>query len=152
MNSIYLFDGKAKLGPFSIDEIKLMTIAPGTKFWYEGLPQWLPIEKLPDANIGGQSITIHKKPLKKKQAQFLWILSGLVFLAIFALYGLFFNDLSESKLVEISFYWFGPLVFCITSLIATYNRSEKAILWGLIVSLIGTFALVLFFAGLWSAL
>ena len=152
MKEIFLFDGKIKLGPFSLEEIKEMTIAPGTKFWYEGLNQWFPIEKLPEANVSGESIQTGRAPLKKSQAKFLWIFFCSILIIVFAMYSVFFNDLSESRLIELSFYWFGPLAFSIIALIATYNRSQKAILYGLIGALIGTFLLVLFFQGLWSAL
>lgn len=152
MDGIYLYDGKVKLGPFSLDEISKMTIAPGTTFWYEGLEQWLPIEKLPAAKIGGTSVLIGKPDINRKQLKFLWIFTIVVLITIFALYGIFFNNLSETELVEISFYWFGPLIFSVVSLIACYTRSKHAILYGLIGSLIGVMLLVLFFMGLWSAL
>ena len=152
MDQIYLFDGKVKLGPFSIEEIKQMTIAPGTKFWYQGLTQWLPIEKLPVAKIGGESIQINKKPLNQKLIKRLWFFTLIVIAIILSLYGVFFDNLSETELVEISFYWFGPIVFCIVALISAYNCKEKAVLYGLIGALIGILALVLFFTGLWSSL
>lgn len=150
MNNIYLFDGKAKLGPFSEDEIRQLSPSPETLFWYEGLPKWLPIEKLTFVN---GSVIIKQKPaIDKNKIRLYWGLTLFVLLSIIAIYGIFFNELSESELVEISFYWFGPLVFSITALIATYSRSNKAFFWGLIAALAGIFHLVLFYLGLWSAL
>ena len=129
-----------------------MVISPWTKFWYSGLSQWLPIEKLADANVGGKSIHIQKPEINYSRVRFLWILTAVVLISIISLYGAFFNSLSETMLVELSFYWFGPLSCCIVALIATYNRYEKAILYGLIAALLSTIGLILFFAGLWNSL
>ena len=150
MNNIYLFDGKAKLGPFSEEEIRQLSPAPGTLFWYEGLPKWLPIEKLTLLNY--TQIIKPKREIDWGKIRLYWALTIFIFVTITAIYGAFFDEFSESELVEISFFWFGPLVFSITALIATYSKSKRAAFCGLIAALAGIFHLVLFYMGLWSAL
>lgn len=152
MNNIYLFDGKTRSGPFTEEEIKKLHLSPGTLFWYYGLSQWLPVEKLTIANIDSTKKIYSKPELNRKNIRLYWGLTILITLFIFFLYGIFFDEFSESELIELSFYWITPLVFIVTALISTYSRSKKPAFWGLIASLVAILHLVLFFIGLWSSL
>lgn len=39
---IWLYLNGIQQGPYTLDEIAQMNLAPSTPVWYEGLPQWLP--------------------------------------------------------------------------------------------------------------
>lgn len=39
---IWIYLNGMQQGPYSLDELSAMGVAPSTPVWYEGLPQWMP--------------------------------------------------------------------------------------------------------------
>jgi serine/threonine protein kinase len=66
------------------------------------------------------------------------------------LYIFFFNDLSETELVRISWMWILPTAFGLIGL--AFQNSKRPILYALMSTVIASLILACFFAGLWSSL
>ena len=50
MSQYYYTDGKERFGPFSIDELRDKPIDENTLVWKEGLPDWVPANKMAELN------------------------------------------------------------------------------------------------------
>ncbi len=152
MKKIFLFDGSEKTGPFSEDDLNKIKLTKRMRYWHDGMPKWLPVEMLNNVRFENNR---NSKPVKIRNHKLIttmWIITSIILLLVFLLYSLFFNEFGESELVQFSFYWFGPLIFCVTTLITAYAKSNRPLLYGLLAAISGTIFLVLFFGTLWSAL
>jgi hypothetical protein len=152
MKDIFLFDGSKKTGPFSEVELSNLKLTKRMRYWHDGMPKWLPIENLPFVKIENSR---NPKPIKLRNYKLIttmWIITSIILLLVMLLYTFFFNEFGESELVQFSFFWFGAIIFCATTLIAAYSKSNKPLLYGLLAAISGTLFLILFFGTLWSAL
>lgn len=46
MKKYFLHNGQQQYGPYSLEELKSMNIAPETMAWYDGLPQWMRADQI----------------------------------------------------------------------------------------------------------
>lgn len=44
---IWIHINGVQMGPYSLEQIKVMNLPPATPVWYEGLPQWMPACQAP---------------------------------------------------------------------------------------------------------
>lgn len=152
MNKIFLFDGKEKTGPFSEEDLKNIQLNKKMRFWYDGMPKWLPIEMLGNTTVQNKLFAKPKKVRNYTLIYLMWIFTGIISLFVLLLYSFLFDEFGETELVQFSFYWFGPLVFSITTLVSAYSKSKRPLLYGLLAAVTGTVFLILFFATIWSSL
>ncbi|MBI5540143.1 MAG: DUF4339 domain-containing protein [Bacteroidia bacterium] len=152
MNKIFLFDGKEKTGPFSEEDLKNLYLNKKMRFWYDGMPKWLPIEMLGNATIQNKLFAKPKKIRNYTLIYLMWVFIGIISLFVLLLYTFLFDEFGETELIQFSLYWFGPLVFSITTLISAYSKSNRPLLYGLLAAISGTVFLILFFGIIWSAL
>ena len=84
----------------------------------------------------------------------MWTIFFIVLAGIIAIYGLMFDSLSETAMIELSYLWSGPLLFAIIGLIAAYNGAQKAkpYIFGLIGLLVAPILLLMFFQVFWQML
>ena len=68
------------------------------------------------------------------------------------LYGMYFNDFSETELVNLSFVWIACLAFGFSGLELEKKRKKYVLLKAFGFAFLALFVLVLFFATMWSAL
>lgn len=47
----YIGDAGHQRGPFTIDQLRAMKLAPSTLVWREGMPQWQPAHLLPELQL-----------------------------------------------------------------------------------------------------
>lgn len=92
--------------------------------------------------------------VNKSAVKVLWVIFFIVLAVIIAIYGLLFDSLSETAMIELSYLWSGPLLFSVAGLIAAYNGAErgKPYLFGLIGLISGPILLFIFFGLFWSML
>ena len=90
----------------------------------------------------------------KSAVKVMWTILIIVIAGIIAIYGLMFDSLSETAMIELSYLWSGPLLFAFIGLIAAYNGAEKGkpYLFGLIGLLSAPVLLFMFFQVFWRML
>lgn len=171
MSKYFYIEGSQKKGAFSLEELKEKgVISPETRMWTEGMKRWLPagsIEEvssffgfeyqpvIPKVKMSDSDKRARHQEIDKKNRVYsilMWIIHGLSLLSMFLIYGLLFDEFSESELVFISFFWIIPFVFSLAGIVAVWIRSRYPWLVSL-VALIACFqVLYIFFEFAWSSL
>ena len=92
--------------------------------------------------------------INKSAVKVFWTIFFIVLAGIIAIYGVLFDSLSESAMIELSYLWSGPLLYAIVGLIAAYNGAKKSSPY--LIALAGLFAapflLFMFFQVFWRML
>ncbi len=88
----------------------------------------------------------------KSAIKILWIILIVVLVGIIAIYGVMFDSLTETAMIQLSYLWSGPLLYAIVGLIAAYNGSKKPFLIGLFGLIAAPVLLFSFFEIFWEML
>lgn len=88
----------------------------------------------------------------KSAIRILWIILIVVLVGIIAIYGVMFDSLSETSMIQLSYLWSGPLLYAIVGLISAYSGSKKPFLTGLIGLIAAPILLFSFFEIFWQML
>lgn len=67
---IWVYLNGIQQGPYSLEELTQLNLAPSTPVWYEGLPQWMPACEAPvTASIFGAELSEQQPDAKPESAQ-----------------------------------------------------------------------------------
>lgn len=81
-----------------------------------------------------------------------YVTMATVTLGVLLLYGIYFDDLSETELVQVSFLWVSLMGFGIGGLLLAHKGVGAAIGIGLVIALAFFLALQTFFLTIWPSL
>lgn len=113
------------------------------------------LEDFPQIQIILHSTMLAEKdqhPTAKVARIICYITMATVTIGVLLLYGIYFDDLSETELVQISFLWVSLMGFGVGGLLLAYKGVGAAIGIGLVIALAFFLALQTFYWTLWSAL
>jgi hypothetical protein len=90
----------------------------------------------------------------KSAVKVMWVIFIIVMLVIIAIYGILFDSLSETSMIQLSYLWSGPLLFSVFGLISAYNGAPRArpYLYGIIAFVLSPLLLFIFFEVFWRML
>lgn len=164
MEKLYYYsDGNEKYGPIPVSELGQANISPNTLVWCEGMRDWQFARERADLlHLFNKSYTppetitpaIHQlEKVDYKRPRILFILMLLAgFVSMIGIYGVMFNSLSETELLNISLFWIIPFLFGLVGLFSIGAKSRNPIRVSLIVTGILVGVLFLLFISLWSSL
>gem|GEM_PF-3966101 len=87
-----------------------------------------------------------------KAIKIFYLIFFFVVAVVAVIYGLLFDSMSETNMIQLSYLWSGPMLFSILGLIAAYSGSRKPFLVGLIGMFSAPVLLFLFFQVFWQML
>lgn len=90
--------------------------------------------------------------VNKSANKILWVMLIVVLVGIIAIYGVMFDSLSETSMIQLSYLWSGPLLYALVGLIAAYSGAKKPFLTGLIGLIAAPLLLFSFFEIFWEML
>lgn len=88
----------------------------------------------------------------KKHKRVFGLVGGIAALAAILIYSVFFNSLSETMLVQLSFLWIAPVIFSVVGFISIGEKSENPYKPALIAGAGSLIALQMFYSAFWSSL
>ncbi len=90
--------------------------------------------------------------LYKQHKRVFGLVGGIAALAAILIYFVFFNSLSETMLVQLSFLWIAPVIFSGVGFIAIGEKAENPYKPALIAGAGSLLMLQMFYSAFWSAL
>lgn len=82
MRNYYIVKNGTNSGPYTLDQLKYHGVAPNTKVWYEGLPEWVEAQMVPELNPLFVVPVIAYTPKHEKPGVDWKLVGGLVVVAI----------------------------------------------------------------------
>jgi hypothetical protein len=156
MTEYYIYDTKLKQGPFTLAQLKEKNITKDSRIWHGGLRSWIYADEIPEISAQFGFASPARGRRRRKISVFNLIfhiaVSAISLFAASIIYGVLFDEFSESDLVVMSFFWLIPFCYGTGGFVATILRSRVPFLFGLLAAATVGLFLLLFFALAWSSL